>query len=367
VAQIDAVLLAEIIDAAADLNPGDSMSPTVLRAIAQQLGSRDVHRSAETGAGGSTLLFSHLSSEHTAFAIEGDNSIITRLKSCELLRKETTEFVEGPTQCTLPKQTFDGPLQAVLIDGPHAFPFPQLEYYYFYPNIATGGLLILDDIHIRTLHELYRFLRADDMFELVQVVERTAFFQRTKAPVFDPFGDGWWLQPYNRTRLLRRTWREVLTSSLPKPIRGFLRESRASLRSGISARVRCWIEFDTPEENSPVHETVLVRGRANLPPGACLCLFARRADLSGWWPQGEPITVLDNAWQRICKLGEATDEGHAFEIAAVATDERGRRKIIRWFEEGNRSGHWGPVNLCTPITHTAVATIRVRRECAIGK
>ncbi len=343
------------------------MSPKVLRAIAQHLGPRDVRRSVETGAGGSTLLFSHLSSEHTAFAIEGNNSIITRLKSSVLLRKETTEFIEGPTQRTLPRQTFDRSFQVVLIDGPHAFPFPQLEYYYLYPNIATDGLLILDDIHIRTIHELYRFLRADDMFEFIQVVERTAFFQRTTAPAFDPFGDGWWLQSYNRRRLLRHSWREVLTSSLPRPIRAFLRGSRSAIRSGLSPRAGCLIEIDMPRQNSPVDETVVVRGRADLPPGACLCLFARRADWTGWWPQGGPITVSNNEWQQICKLGGAADEGYAFEIAAVAADERGRRRILRWFEEGSRSGCWGPVNLSTPVAGTGVATIRVLRGRANGK
>src|SRR5437899_3012217 len=154
------------------------MSPKVLRALAQHLGAFDVRRSAETGAGGSTLLFSQLSAQHTAFAIDGSNSIITRLKSSLLLRKAATEFVEGPTQWTLPKHTFEGALQAVLIDGPHAFPFPQLEYYYFYPKISVDGLLILDDIHIRSTHDLYRFLCAEDMFELVEVLERTAFFRR---------------------------------------------------------------------------------------------------------------------------------------------------------------------------------------------
>jgi hypothetical protein len=273
VAQIDPDLLGDIIDAAADLNPGDSMSPKVLRTLAQHLGARDLRRSAETGAGGSTVLFSHLSARHTAFAIEGNNSIITRLKSSLLLRKETTEFVEGPTQRTLPKQAFDRPLEAVLIDGPHAFPFPQLEYYYLYPNMASDGLLILDDIHIRTIHELYRFLCADEMFELVQVVERTAFFRRTTAPALDPFDDGWWLQAYNRKRLLRYVWPEVLTSSLPKPIRARLREFRAAIHSGLSPSVPYLIKFHTPRQHSLVDETALVRGSADLPPGACLCLL----------------------------------------------------------------------------------------------
>lgn len=91
--------------------------PRCCRALAQHLGAFDVRRSAETGAGGSTLLFSQLSAQHTAFAIDGSNSIITRLKSSLLLRKAATEFVEGPTQWTLPKHTFEGALQAVSVFG----------------------------------------------------------------------------------------------------------------------------------------------------------------------------------------------------------------------------------------------------------
>jgi hypothetical protein len=353
VAQIGAELLTDIVDTAAELNPGDSLSPKVLRALAQHLGKMDVRRSAETGAGGSTLLFSHLSARHTAFAMEGDHRIITRLKSSLLLRKETTEFVEGPTQRTLPAQVFDQPLQAVLIDGPHAFPFPQIEYYYLYPNIASGGLLILDDIHIRTIHELYRFLRADEMFDFVQVVEQTAFFRRTTAPVLDPFGDGWWLQSYNRKRMWRYTWREVVTGSMPRPLRALLREGRAVRRKSP-------IDFDAPRQGTLVDETALVRGRADLPLGSFLCLFARRADLTGWWPQGGPIAVTGNQWEQVCKFGEAADEGHAFEIAAVVADERARRRIQRWFDEGSR--RWGPMNLPAPMAGTGVATMRVFRR-----
>jgi hypothetical protein len=361
VAQIEPDLLADIIDAAAELNPGDGMSPKVLRALAQHLGARNVRRSAETGAGGSTVLFSHLSARHTAFAIEGNNRIITRLKASLLLRQENTEFVEGPTQRTLPRQTFDRALQAVLIDGPHAFPFPQLEYCYFYPNIAGDGLLILDDIHIRTIHELYRFLCAEDMFELVQVVERTAFFRRTTAPVFDPFGDGWWLQGHNRKRLLRYIWREALARSLPQPIRAFLRESRAAFQTSFSPRLRYLVRIDTPEQNGMVDQTALVRGQAELPTGACLCLFARRADSTGWWPQSEPFALSGNEWQQTCRFGEAADEGYVFNIAAVATDERGQQRVRRWFAESSRSGYLSPMYLPAALPGSGIAIVRVVR------
>ena len=78
--------------------------------------------------------------------------------------------------------------------------FPELEYYYVYPHLREGALLVVDDIHIPTIHRLHTFLAEDAMFELVHVERTTAFFRRTGAPVFSPYGDGWEHQAYNRTR-----------------------------------------------------------------------------------------------------------------------------------------------------------------------
>ncbi len=88
----------------------------------------------------------------------------------------------------------------MLIDGPHGFPFPDLEYYYFYPHLKTGGLLVIDDIQIPTIGRLAEFISEDAMFSEVECIGSTAVFRRTDAPVFDPFSDGWWLQDYNRRR-----------------------------------------------------------------------------------------------------------------------------------------------------------------------
>ena len=361
-AQISPECLADIIDAAASLNPGDSISPGVLRAIAAHTAGRNIRRSAETGAGGSTLLFSHLSRRHTAFTIQGDNSIISRVSSSLLFQAATSDFVEGPTQRTLPLYAFEEPLDAVLIDGPHAFPFPQLEYFYFYPHLAPDALLVLDDIHIRTIHELYRFLRADAMFDLIDVVGRTAFFRRTGAAVFDPWDDGWWLQPYNRRPLHRYTWRETVKRSLPQPLRSIAGEIRSRLQGGLITGMRRRIRIDVPGSGSAVGDQILVRGRADLPPNASLWVFARRADLSGWWPQGgDAAVVSDGRWEQTCKLGEKDDAGHAFDIAALALDERKHRIMLRWFVESARLSRSDPVSLPEPIAGSPITRIRVVR------
>ncbi len=56
----------------------------------------------------------------------------------------------------------------------------------------------MDDIHIPTIGHLFEFLKADDMFALLEVFGHTAFFRRTAAPTFPPTKDNWWLQNYNK-------------------------------------------------------------------------------------------------------------------------------------------------------------------------
>jgi hypothetical protein len=57
---------------------------------------------------------------------------------------------------------------------------------------------VVDDIHIPTVRQLYDVLRDDKMWTHVEDVLTTAFFERTDAPVFDPFGDGWERQQFNQ-------------------------------------------------------------------------------------------------------------------------------------------------------------------------
>lgn len=216
-------LIAQILETSRSLHNSGSMSVPALLSLVQHLGSREIKCSAETGTGATTLLFSCVSDRHDVFTINGDQSM-SRVLESPLLNRRAVRFVEGPTQKTLPIHTFDLPLDAVVIDGPHAYPFPELEYFYFYPHIQTGGLLVVDDIHIPTVHNLFGFLKEDDMFRLLEVCGATAFFERTTAPVFDPSGDGWWLQNRNRRVLLRYSWPSVLKQAVPEQWRLRLRK-----------------------------------------------------------------------------------------------------------------------------------------------
>ncbi len=209
---------------------GSPLPTKVLRAIVQHLEARPVSHSVETGTGKSTLLFSHVSLDHKVFTLQ-DGPSYSAVINCPILNREVVEFVPGPTQLTLPTYAFRDPVEVALIDGPHAYPFPELEYYYLYPHLAPGALLMVDDINIPTIFNLFAFVKDDAMFELVDVVGVTAFFRRTAAPVFSPTGNQWWAQEYNRRRFPVSGfphWGNLLArvrGYIPEPVRGRLKRA----------------------------------------------------------------------------------------------------------------------------------------------
>jgi hypothetical protein len=215
-----------------DWHGAGSVSEATLRAIAARAGSAGpIERSVETGCGKTTLLLSHLSARHTTFAVDDGNSI-TQVRASPLLAAERVEVVEGPTQRTLPTFELPSEVQLALIDGPHGYPFPDLEYLYFYPLLRTGGLLLIDDIEIPTIRRMFDIVQAEDMFDLLEVVDEMAFLRRTEAPLIEPTSDSWWLQGYNRDHYeaLQRRKRRAGSSSR-RILRAFAR------RTGIARLV----------------------------------------------------------------------------------------------------------------------------------
>lgn len=174
-----------------------NLGPQVLERIkfhAERVGTRS---SAETGCGFSTILLSNIAERHTCFTIAAGNSLAL-VQDAQHLNRENVNFIVGPSQLTLPRFSFQDPLDFVLIDGTHGFPFAHLDYYFLHPQIRRGGMLLIDDIHIPTCGQLYEVLKEDKMWRHVEDVVFTAFFERTDAPLFDPHGDNWFMQGFNK-------------------------------------------------------------------------------------------------------------------------------------------------------------------------
>jgi hypothetical protein len=169
----------------------------VLDRIHHYCQSTGVEYSAETGCGLSTVILSNIAKRHYCFTVASGDSV-GKVRSAPCFSSKNVAFVLGPSQLTLPRFSFAEPLDFALIDGGHGFTFPQLDYYFFYQHVRSGGILILDDIHIPIITQIYEVLKVDDMWEHLEDVICTAFFKRTDAPLFDPCGDNWWQQGYNK-------------------------------------------------------------------------------------------------------------------------------------------------------------------------
>lgn len=199
----------ELVARASQFHPWDAMAPVALSGLLRRGPFRN---SVETGCGGSTIVLSHASNRHTAFAIEGSELTITGLRMQPDLLQEKVTFIEGESKDTLPRYNFNGEVDIVLLDGPHAYPLPQIEFAYLFPRLKVGGWLVLDDIQIPSVYELFRFLEKESSVVLEEVVARTAFFRRVRTA--ENGADGWELQGMNRRTILRYSWRDRLRTLL---------------------------------------------------------------------------------------------------------------------------------------------------------
>jgi hypothetical protein len=219
-------LIEQIANLPSDFHDAGTVSLKVFKTITKYVKEfGPLNQSVETGSGKTTLLFSHLSKNHLVFAFDEGDKSISAVKKCELFKAGNVTIVEGPTQKTLPQYNFTQKFDLALIDGPHGYPFPDLEYYYFYQNIVEGGLLLIDDIQIPTIHRMFEIIKAGDMFQLLTVVDNMAFFRRTDCPLINPFRDDWWLQGYNRSHVRRLQKLKRFSKFTPKKIKKCIPES----------------------------------------------------------------------------------------------------------------------------------------------
>jgi len=236
-ADIDA-LIRKIASLPQDWHGSGTVNAVTLRAIGRHAATLDpAGHSIETGSGRTTLLFSHLFANHLVFAVDDADSI-GAVRRSDLFNAATVSFIEGPTQLTMPRYDFPKSIQLALIDGPHGYPFPDLEYWHLYPRIAENGLLMVDDILIPSVRRMFDVIRADDMFELLKVVDSNlAIFRRTSAPLIDPCSDSWWLQGYNRkhyAQTIKPRLKERAVDAVAKLVPG-------GLKQVLPARVKSWI------------------------------------------------------------------------------------------------------------------------------
>jgi hypothetical protein len=143
----------------------------------------------ETGAGASTMMFASRGAVHEAVTPSADEAErIT--KECERrgISTEDLTFRIGSSADVL-RDWEPRPLDFVLIDGGHAFPYPTLDWWYVQQHVKVGGLVLLDDAYMPPVAAVVDHLRNSQAWKL----EAAASFRTAVArKLADEIPDGEW-------------------------------------------------------------------------------------------------------------------------------------------------------------------------------
>jgi SAM-dependent methyltransferase len=162
------------------------VSPGTLHLLTRLAGWAE--RTLEVGCGVSTVVFAAAGTSHVAVSpVRHEYERIE--KYCAEIGVPTAgvEFREGFSDRVLPSLECD--VDVALVDGAHAFPYPIVDFPYVSRRLRPGGVLVLDDVPIPSVGTVYRFLRAEPCWELVDLVDHRAVAFRLVGPL--PDGDPW--------------------------------------------------------------------------------------------------------------------------------------------------------------------------------
>jgi hypothetical protein len=134
----------------------------------------------ETGAGSSTLAFARGGADHVAVTPSAGEEQRIRAQADRMgIDHSKVRFELGPSHEVLPKLDVR-PLDLVLIDGAHGFPYPVLDWWYVAPHLKVGGRMLIDDAYMPPVAALVDALRAQPGWEIVESVGyRTVVARKT--------------------------------------------------------------------------------------------------------------------------------------------------------------------------------------------
>ena len=120
----------------------------------------------ETGSGASTLVFAAAGSDHEAVTPAADEEERFRAQAAARgIDASRVAFRIGLSHEVLPGLE-QRPLDLVLVDGAHGFPYPTLDWWHVAPRVKVGGRVLLDDAYMPPVRAIVEALRADPSWEL---------------------------------------------------------------------------------------------------------------------------------------------------------------------------------------------------------
>jgi hypothetical protein len=153
-------------------------------------------RIVETGAGASTLLFCCLEPDAVT-TIAPDAGLRDRMLAAASEREISVErlrFFCEQSELALPRLAAEGErFEVGFIDGCHNWPSVFVDFCYVNLMMPVGGTLLLDDVQLYSVQQLYFLLREQEEFEYVGLDDKMATFRKVIDHAFLP---EWRGQPF---------------------------------------------------------------------------------------------------------------------------------------------------------------------------
>jgi predicted O-methyltransferase YrrM len=141
----------------------------------------------ETGSGASTIVFAAAGTDHDAVTPNAGEESRVRTACEELgVSSERVSFRVGFSHDVLPTLP-PRPLDLVLLDGAHGFPYPVLDWWHVAPRLAVGGRILLDDAYMPPVAVVVDHVRASTAWEVERSIGYRTVVVRKVADELPPF------------------------------------------------------------------------------------------------------------------------------------------------------------------------------------
>jgi hypothetical protein len=141
----------------------------------------------ETGAGASTVVFAARGADHEAVTPSaGEEERIRRECAARGISTERLRFRIGSSHEVLPRWQ-PRPLDLVLVDGAHGFPYPTLDWWFLAPHLKVGGLMLLDDAYMPPVAAVVAHVRRSPAWRLEPAASFRTAVARKLADELPPF------------------------------------------------------------------------------------------------------------------------------------------------------------------------------------
>jgi hypothetical protein len=141
----------------------------------------------ETGSGSSTIVFAAAGAQHEA--VTPDAAEEERIRAeCERrgIDSSSVRFRIGPSHEVLPALE-PRPLDLVLLDGAHGFPYPVLDWWHVAPQLAVGGRILLDDAYMPPVAGVVDYARSSRSWEVERSIGYRTVVVRKLSDELPPF------------------------------------------------------------------------------------------------------------------------------------------------------------------------------------